>query len=95
MFAPGGAVPRSVQEFTWRVIEARCNFQPYERAQRSFWAYGVRARKVNGGIAYSIDIVSDVTWRKREPSAFIGMTVVDDGVVRLTALRSSFIACEP
>lgn len=95
MFARDSAVPPSVQEFAWRVIETRCNYQSYERDQRSFWAYRVRTRRIDDGVAYSIKIVSDVTLRKREPSAFIEMTIVDGGGFRLTALTSSFITCAP
>ena len=36
---PGDStVPRAVQEFAWRVIETRCNYQAYEYQERSFWA---------------------------------------------------------
>lgn len=93
--ARGSVVPQSIQEFAWRVIETRCDYQSYERGQRSFWAYDARARKMDTGIVYSIGIVADVTWRKPEPSAFIEMTIVDDGGIRLTALKSSFITCAP
>ena len=95
MFADHAAVPPWVQEFSWRVIETRCNYQSYERRQRSFWAYDARARRIDGGVVYSIKILSDVAWKKSEPPALIEMTVVDDGGVRLTALKSSFIACAP
>ena len=88
-------VPRKVQEFAWRVIETRCNFLQYELWQRSFWAYDARATRVDPAVVYSIKIRSDVTWRQWEPSAFIEMTVLDDGALRLTALKSSFITCEP
>jgi hypothetical protein len=95
MFAGDSAVPPSVQEFAWRVIETRCNFQSHERRQRSFWAYDARARRTDAGVVYSINVVSDVAWRKTAPPAFIEMTVVDDGGVRLTGLKASFITCAP
>ena len=95
LFAFGTDVPRRVQEFAWRVIETRCNFHQYELWQRSFWAYDARARRVDPAVLYSIKIRSDVTWRQWEPSAFIEMTVMDDGAMRLTALKSSFITCAP
>jgi hypothetical protein len=95
VFAGDAAVPRSVQEFSWRVIATRCNYQSYEREQRSFWAYDARARRIDGGVVYSIKILSDVAWKKSEPPALFEMTVVDDGGVRLTALKSSFITCAP
>ena len=88
-------VPRKVQEFAWRVIETRCNFLQYELWQRSFWAYDARATRVDPAVVYSIKIRSDVTWRQWEPSAFIEMTVLDDGALRLIALKSSFITCKP
>ena len=93
--ARGSVVPQSIREFAWRVIETRCDYASYERGQRSFWAYDVRARKIDTAIVYSIGIVADVTWRKPEPSAFIEMTIVDDGGIRLIALKSSFIHCAP
>ena len=95
LFASGTDVPRTVQEFAWRVIETRCNFFGSELDQRSFWAYDARARRVDAAVVYSIKILSDVTWRKREPPVFIEMTVLDDGGMRLTALKSSFITCSP
>jgi hypothetical protein len=95
LFARGTDVPRSVQEFAWRVIATRCNFHQYELFQRSFWAYDARARRVDAAVVYSIKILSEVTWRKREPPALIEMTVLDDGAMRLTALKSSFITCSP
>lgn len=92
---PGNAtVPRAVQQFAWRVIETRCNYQSYELAQRSFWAYRVETRESGSGIAYSIHVVSDLRWKKTEPPATIDMTVVDDGSMRLTALKSTFVVCE-
>ena len=95
MFARGSPVPRSVQEFVWRVIETRCNYLPFERQQRSFWAYGARATRVDTGVVYSIKILSEVPWRTGEPPVFIEMTVLDDGGMLLTALKSSFITCVP
>jgi hypothetical protein len=95
LFAVATPVPRSVREFAWRVIETRCNYQPYELEQRSFWAYDAQARRVDAGVVYSINILSELTWEKTEPPAFIEMTVVDDGRVRLSALKSSFIVCAP
>ena len=93
LFAGGSAVPPSVQAFAWRVIQAHCDFQAHERAERSFWAYRARAERIDGGTVYSIEIVSDVDGRKSEPPAFIEMAVAADGGLRLTALRSSFIRC--
>jgi len=94
LFPRNATVPRSVQGFAWRVIETRCNYQPYELAQRSFWAYDARARRVDAGVVYSIGILSELSWKKTEPPAVIEMTVVDDGRVRLTALKSTFVVCE-
>lgn len=94
LFARDTAVPRAVQEFAWRVIETRCAYQSYERQQRSFWAYDAHVRKVDDGLSYSISIVSDLTWKKTETSAFIAMTIVDNGRLRLASLKSSVIACE-
>ena len=93
MFSRGSGVPRPVQDFAWRVIETHCDYESYERAQRSFWAYETRADNSGGHMVYSIKVLSDVAWRKREPPATIEMTLVDDGGVRLTALRTSFITC--
>ena len=93
LFPRNATVPRSVQEFAWRVIEARCNYQSYEREQRSFWAYDAQARRVDAGVVYSISILSELPWRKTEPPAVIEMTIVDDGQMRLTALKSSFVVC--
>jgi len=86
-------VPRPVQEFAWRVVETRCDYSSYERAQRSFWAYDAHARRLESGVAYSIAILSDLPWRRAVPPAVIEMTIVDDGTLRLTALRSSFVVC--
>ena len=94
LFAAGTAVPRSVQTFAWRVIETRCSYQSHEREQRSFWAYDARATRADAGVVYSIRIISELTWQKSEPPAFIDMTVFDDGRLRLTALRSSFVVCK-
>ena len=93
LFTRDTAVPPSVQEFAWRVIETRCNYQRYERDQRSFWAYDAQARKVDAGVAYSINILSELTRKSTEPPAVIEMTIVDDGRLRLTALKSSFVVC--
>jgi hypothetical protein len=93
LFSRGAPVPRAVQQFAWRVIEERCNFQSYERKQRSFWAYDAHARAADEGTVYSIKIVSDVAWKKTEPSAYIEMTIVANGHLRLTALGSSLIDC--
>lgn len=93
LFPRDATVPRSVQELAWRVIETRCNYHSYEREQRSFWAYDAQARRVGAGVVYSISILSELPWRKTEPPAVIEMTVVDDGRMRLTALKSSFVVC--
>jgi hypothetical protein len=95
LFTIGTDVPRRVQAYAWQVIETRCNFHQYELWQRSFWAYDARARRVDAGVVYSIKILAEVPWRKWEPPAFIAMTVLDDGAMRLTALKSSFITCAP
>ena len=92
---PGNTtVPRAVQQFAWRVIETRCNYQSYELEQRSFWAYSVGTSKSGTTVAYSIHIVSDLRWKKTEPPSTIDMTVVDDGRMRLTSLKSTFVVCE-
>jgi hypothetical protein len=93
LFARGSAVPPAVQEFAWHAIETRCDHQAFERAQRSFWAYRTRAERVDGATVYSIQIVSEVGWRRADPPAFVEMTVADEGALRLAALRSSFIRC--
>ena len=93
LFARGAPVPTAVQQFAWRVIEERCDYQSFERRQRSFWAYDARARAADEGTVYSIKIVSDVAWKKTEPPAYIEMTVVADGHLRLIALRSSIVGC--
>lgn len=93
LFSRGTAVPRVVQQFAWRVIEERCNYQSYEHTQRSFWAYDAQARAADEGTVYSIKIVSDLPWKKTEPSAYIDMTIVADGHLRLTTLGSSVIGC--
>jgi hypothetical protein len=95
LFPGGTVVPRSVQEFAWRVIETRCNYQADERERRLFWAYGVRTSRIGADVVYSINILSDLPWMRADPPAIIEMTVVDDGRLRLTALRSSFVACAP
>jgi hypothetical protein len=56
-----------VQAFAWRVIETRCNYQAYELDQRSFWAYDTRVSSADGGVVYSISVVSDLTWKKTDP----------------------------
>jgi hypothetical protein len=92
---PGNtAVPRAVQEFAWRVIKTRCNYQSYEHDQRSFWAYNVKTSRSGTGVAYSIHVVSDLRWKKTDPPSTIDMTVVDDGSIRLTSLKSTFVVCE-
>ena len=93
LFARDTIVPRSVQQFAWRVIETRCNYHSYERQQRSFWAYDAQARRIDTGIAYSIRILSDLPWKKTDPPAIIEMTIVDDGRLQLTALNASFVVC--
>jgi hypothetical protein len=93
LFPAGTEVPRPVQELAWRVIETRCGYQGFEREQRTFWAYDTRATKVGAGIAYSIKIVSERQWHRSEPPALIEMTIVADGGLRLTALKSTFIGC--
>ena len=90
-----GTVPRAVQEFAWRVIVERCNYESYELEERSFWAAGAQVREVDGEKIYSITILSDLTWRKRDPAALIEMSIVDDGGLQLTALQSSFVTCTP
>jgi len=94
LFARDAGVPRPVQEFAWRIIETRCTFQAYERERRSFWAYNTQARRVDAGVAYSIGVLSELSWKKTEPPAVIEMTIVDDGRLRLAALTSSFVVCE-
>jgi len=89
------AVPRAVQEFAWRVIERRCNYESYELQERSFWAARKQVREADEQTIYSITILSDLPWRKRDPPALIEMTIVDDGRLRLAALTSSFITCSP
>jgi len=93
MFSRESPVPTAVQDFAWRAIEIHCDFQAHERAQRSFWAYRTHVDRMDGATVYSIQIVSDVLWRKTDPPAYIEMTVAGDGDLRLTALRSSFIRC--
>ena len=93
MFARDTTVPRPVQEFAWHVIETRCNYQAYERDQRTFWAYHTRANKLEGGVAYAIDLVSERSWKKSEPPAIIQMTILDDGRLHLTGLTSTFVGC--
>ena len=66
----------------------------YEHAQRSFWATRADATTVQGRPAYALRILSERSWQKTEPTASIEMTIVDDGDMRLAALRSTFITCE-
>ena len=93
MFARDSAVPRSVQEFAWRVIETRCNYQGYERGQRTFWAYHTQAQKLDTGLAYSIEILSERSWKKSEPPATIQMTILDDGRLHVIGVSSTFVGC--
>jgi hypothetical protein len=93
MFARDSAVPRPVQEFAWRVIETRCNYQGYERGQRTFWAYHTQAQKLDKGLAYSIEILSERSWKKSEPPATIQMTILDDGRLHVIGLSSTFVGC--
>jgi hypothetical protein len=93
MFARDSAVPRPVQEFAWRVIETRCNYQGYERGQRTFWAYHTQAQKLDTGLAYSIEILSERSWKKSEPPATIQMTILDDGRLHVIGLSSTFVGC--
>jgi hypothetical protein len=92
-FVANTPVPRPVQEFAWRVIETRCNYQSYEREERSFFAYDARSTRIETGVIYAISIRVDATWRRIEPPTFIEMTVIDDGRLRLSTLRSSFAVC--
>lgn len=54
-------------------------------------AYDVKTRKAGPGVIYSISILSELPWKKTDPYGFIEMTVVDDGGLRLSALKSSFV----
>ena len=56
LFARDTIVPRSVQQFAWRVIETRCNFSGFELEGRLFWAYDARAMRVDAAVVYSIKI---------------------------------------
>ena len=58
-----------------------------------FWAYNAQATTVDGGVAYSIGILSTLPWKQTQPAALIEMTIVDDGGPRLTALKSTFVEC--
>ena len=93
LFSRGAPVPPAVQRFAWQVIETRCNYQSFERNQRSFWASEARASAIDGQSVYSIRVVSELSWKKTEPHAAIDMTIVDDGRLQLTALTSSFVTC--
>ena len=88
-------MPGPVQDFAWKVIDTRCSYQTHERAQRVFWTYAVRTQSIDAATVYRIGVVADLAWRKPEPSAFIEMTLVDEGGIRLAALTSSFIPCTP
>lgn len=94
LFSTDSHVPLPVQAFAWRVIEAGCSFQRHELGQRSFWAHDARARRVDGTVVYSIDILSELTWQRSDPPVQVAMVVVDDGErLRLADLRSTFITC--
>jgi hypothetical protein len=93
LFARDAAVPHSVREFAWRVIETRCNYQGYERGQRTFWAYHTRVTKLETGVAYSIEILSERGWDKSEPPATIQLAILYDGRLHLTGLTSTFVSC--
>jgi hypothetical protein len=95
LFARGTGVPSEVQAFAWHVIETRCRHGLHDIRERSFWAYDARNVRVDAGVVHSIKILSELTWKKTEPPAFIEMTIVDDGGLRLAALTSSFSACLP
>jgi len=95
LFARDSNVPRPVQQFAWRVIETRCNYQRYELEQRRFWAYDAEATKLDAGVAWSIKILSELAWEKTQPPATIEMTIETDGDIRLTALKSWFVVCTP
>jgi hypothetical protein len=94
-FSRGTPVPRPVQAFAWRVITQRCAYQSYELSQRSFWAADAGARAAATETVYTIRVLSEVGWMKTDPVDVIEMTIVDDGRLRLAALRSSFIICSP
>src|SRR5262245_31201399 len=93
LFGGDATVPPPVQEFAWRVLERRCHYQGYEREQRSFWAYRTQSTSVDGGVVYSIGILSYLAWKKTEPPAIIEMAIRDDGHLQLMALKSSFVVC--
>jgi hypothetical protein len=94
LFARDAPVPRSVQQFAWRAIETRCNFQAYEREQRWFWAYGAAASRAGAAVVYSITVLSARAWETSEPPVRLEMTIVaDDGGLRLAALTSWFVGC--
>ena len=94
LFPRGTPVPPSVQAFVWRTIETHCNYLRYELEQRSFWAFDTRATTVSDETLYSIKVLSELTWKKSEPSATIEMTVaLRDGDLRLEMLKSSFVVC--
>ena len=94
LFPADASVPLTVRAFAWRVIETRCNFQRHELGQRSFWAHDVRTSRVDGTVAYSIRVLSDLDWKKTEPPATVEMVVVDDGGrLRLASLNATFAVC--
>jgi len=93
LFPRDADVPRPVQEFAWRVIETRCNYQPYDLAQRSFWAYDAHATRGDARVVYSIAILSELGWKKSEPPAIVKMTIADEGGMRLIALTSTYVVC--
>src|SRR5215510_6706101 len=82
LFSRDTPVPRTVQQFAWQAIVTNCAYQQFAREQRSFWAFQTHASRVGDGVVYSINILSDLSWKKTEPPAVIEMTVVDDGGVR-------------
>ena len=51
----------------------------------------MKTSKAGPGVIYSISILSELPWKKTDPPGFIEMTVVDDGGLRLSALKSSFV----
>jgi hypothetical protein len=95
LFPRDTPVPPLVRAFAWRTIETHCNYLRYELEQRSFWAYDTRATPVSEETLYSIKVLSELPWKKSEPSATIEMTVaVHDGDLRLETLKSSFVVCK-
>ena len=45
------------------------------------------------GLAYSIEILSERSWKKSEPPATIQMTILDDGRLHVIGLSSTFVGC--